>query len=111
MTGDVVINQDAPVMIMTTEIFRNLLHLDPARLANVAYVIFDEIHYIDDPERGSVWEESLIFMPPAMRFLGLSATIPNVDELADWIGQIHRQEIKIVRTISGQYPWSIGCLI
>jgi len=97
LTGDVVINQDAPVMIMTTEIFRNLLHLDPARLANVAYVIFDEIHYIDDPERGSVWEESLIFMPPAMRFLGLSATIPNVDELADWIGQIHRQEIKVVR--------------
>ena len=97
LTGDVVINQDAPVMIMTTEIFRNLLHLDPGRLAHVAYVIFDEIHYIDDPERGSVWEESLIFMPSTMRFLGLSATIPNVDELAAWIGQIHQQEIKIVR--------------
>ncbi|MGI6036277.1 MAG: DEAD/DEAH box helicase [Limnochordia bacterium] len=97
LTGDIVINQDAPVMIMTTEIFRNLLHLDPARLAHVAYVIFDEVHYIDDPERGSVWEESLIFMPPTMRFLGLSATIPNADELADWIGQVHQQDIKIVR--------------
>ena len=59
-------------------------------------VIFDEIHYIDDPERGSVWEESLIFMPDTMRFLGLSATIPNVEQLAEWIGQTQRQEIKIV---------------
>src|SRR5690606_10073491 len=58
--------------------------------------IFDEIHYIDDPARGSVWEESLIFMPPHMRFLGLSATIPNVDELAAWLTQVHGHPVKVV---------------
>lgn len=96
LTGDIVINQDAPVLIMTTEIFRNLLHQDPERVADVAYCIFDEIHYIDDPHRGSVWEESLIFMPPTMRFLGLSATIPNVDELAEWLTQVHGHEVHVV---------------
>lgn len=96
LTGDVVINQEAPVLIMTTEIFRNLLHQDPDRLADVAYCVFDEIHYIDDPHRGSVWEESLIFMPPEMRFLGLSATIPNVDELAEWLTQVHGHTVHVV---------------
>ncbi|HEY8495428.1 MAG TPA: DEAD/DEAH box helicase [Limnochordales bacterium] len=96
LTGDVVINPEAPILIMTTEIFRNLLHQDPARVAEVAYCIFDEIHYIDDPARGSVWEESLIFMPPHMRFLGLSATIPNVDELAAWLTQVHGHPVQVV---------------
>lgn len=96
LTGDVVINPEAPILIMTTEIFRNMLQEDPERVNDVRYVIFDEIHYIDDPERGSVWEESLIFMPPHMRFLGLSATIPNVDQLADWIEDVQKQEVKTV---------------
>jgi len=96
LTGDVVVNSDAPVLIMTTEIFRNLLHQDPERVEDVAYCIFDEIHYIDDPHRGSVWEESLIFMPPGMRFLGLSATIPNVDELAEWVTQVHGHPVQVV---------------
>ncbi len=96
LTGDVVINPDASVLIMTTEIFRNLLHQDPARVDDVAYCIFDEIHYIDDPHRGSVWEESLIFMPSGMRFLGLSATIPNVDELAEWVTQVHGHPVQVV---------------
>ncbi len=96
LTGDVVVNPDAPILIMTTEIFRNLLQQDPERIADVRYVIFDEIHYIDDPQRGSVWEESLIFMPPEMRFLGLSATIPNVDQLAAWISAVQGVEVKTV---------------
>ena len=96
LTGDVVINPDAPILIMTTEIFRNMLQESPERVSDVRYVIFDEIHYIDDPQRGSVWEESLIFMPHTMRFLGLSATIPNVDQLASWIQEIQGQEIQIV---------------
>lgn len=96
LTGDVVINPEAPILIMTTEIFRNMLQEDPERVSDVRYVIFDEVHYIDDPERGSVWEESLIFMPPTMRFLGLSATIPNVDQLASWIGDVQKQTIEIV---------------
>ncbi|MFO7254734.1 MAG: DEAD/DEAH box helicase [Bacillota bacterium] len=96
LTGDVVVNPEASILIMTTEVFRNLLHQDPERVADVAYAIFDEIHYIDDPERGSVWEESLIFMPPQMRLLGLSATIPNVEELAAWISQVHGHPVRVV---------------
>lgn len=96
LTGDVVINPEAPILIMTTEIFRNMLQEDPERVSDVRYVIFDEVHYIDDPERGSVWEESLIFMPSTMRFLGLSATIPNVDQLASWVEEVQEQEVKIV---------------
>ncbi|MFS8653262.1 MAG: DEAD/DEAH box helicase [Limnochordia bacterium] len=96
LTGDIVVNPTATVLIMTTEIFRNLLHTEPARLENVSHVIFDEIHYIDDPERGSVWEESLIFMPPTMRFLGLSATVPNIHELARWIEEIHGRPVRVV---------------
>ncbi|HHT68222.1 MAG TPA: DEAD/DEAH box helicase [Firmicutes bacterium] len=96
LTGDVVVNPEAPILIMTTEIFRNMLQEDPERVHDVRYVIFDEIHYIDDPERGSVWEESLIFMPPSMRFLGLSATIPNVDELASWIEEVQNSSVEVV---------------
>jgi len=96
LTGDVVIQPEAPILIMTTEIFRNLLHTDRERVADVAYVIFAELHYIADPHRGRVSEESLIFMPPAMRFLGLSATIPNVDELADWIESVQGRPVVVV---------------
>ncbi len=104
LTGDVVLNPDAPVLIMTTEIFRNMLQQSPARIADVQYIIFDEVHYIDDPQRGSVWEESLIFMPDTMRFLGLSATIPNVDQLAYWIGGIQNREVKIVTNFNRIVP-------
>ncbi|MBF0478972.1 MAG: DEAD/DEAH box helicase [Candidatus Omnitrophica bacterium] len=97
LTGDVTINASAPVLIMTTEIFRNKI-LDPNMdLSSYGWIIFDEIHYIDDQERGTVWEESLIFMPEHMRLLGLSATIPNIDELKDWLESIHKQPIKIVK--------------
>lgn len=104
LTGDVVVNPDASVLIMTTEIFRNLLQESPDRIEDVRYVIFDEIHYIDDPDRGSVWEESLIFMPDKMRFLGLSATIPNVAQLAEWIGETQGNEIKIVTHLKRIVP-------
>ena len=96
LTGDIVVNPQAAVLIMTTEIFRNLLHTDRDRLSPVSHVIFDEIHYIDDPARGSVWEESLIFMPPEMRFLGLSATIPNIGELARWIERIQGRQVRVI---------------
>jgi superfamily II RNA helicase len=108
LTGDVVENPEATVLIMTTEIFRNLLHQSPARLDGVLYTIFDEIHYIDDPMRGSVWEESLIFMPPQMRFLGLSATIPNVAELAQWISTVQGHEVQVIRHFERAVPLEHG---
>ena len=84
MTGDVTINPTAPLIIMTTEIYRNTLLEDVGRLSRYAWIIFDEIHYLDDPERGTVWEESILFTPPQINLLCLSATIPNVQELAQW---------------------------
>lgn len=97
LTGDVSINADAPILIMTTEIFRSKLLDEPASLNKYSWVIFDEIHYIDDFQRGTVWEESIIFLPRHMRILALSATIPNLDELASWIKSIHTSDLKIVK--------------
>ena len=96
ITGDVVIQPDAEIIIMTTEIFRNILHQEQERLAGFSHVIFDEIHYLSDEERGTVWEESIIFMPDNLRLLGLSATIPNASELAAWIQEIKGHPVKVV---------------
>jgi len=96
LTGDVSINPSAPILIMTTEIFRNKVLDEPESLKSYSWIIFDEIHYIDNPERGTVWEESLIFLPAHMKILGLSATIPNIKQLAAWIGSIHNKPIKTV---------------
>lgn len=95
MTGDVTINEHAPILIMTTEIYRNML-LDQQIIPNLNYVIFDEIHYMTDPERGTVWEESIIFSPPHVRFLCLSATIPNARQFADWIQKIKKHKVAVV---------------
>ncbi len=97
LTGDVSINSHAPILIMTTEIFRNKLLEEAEELSEYSWIIFDEIHYLDDYERGTVWEESLIFLPGHMKMLALSATIPNIDEFADWIHSIHNRPLKIVK--------------
>ncbi|NQT32737.1 MAG: DEAD/DEAH box helicase [Candidatus Omnitrophica bacterium] len=104
LTGDVSINPHAPVLIMTTEIFRNKVLEDSHDLEGYSWIIFDEIHYIDDFERGTVWEESLIFLPPHMKMLALSATIPNIDEFADWIHSIHKRPLKVVKEDSRPVP-------
>lgn len=96
LTGDVVINREAPVLIMTTEVYRNMAIEDPDVIRDVAYVIFDEVHYLGDLERGTVWEESIIFAPKGTKFLALSATIPNADELAAWIGAVSEQKIEVI---------------
>jgi len=97
LTGDVTLNPGCAVQIMTTEIFRNKILQDEASLKQYSWIIFDEIHYLDDYERGSVWEESLIFFPDHMKLLGLSATVPNVDEMARWLETIHGRPIKVVK--------------
>jgi len=85
VTGENTINDDAPVVVMTTEILRNLIYEDPARLDGVDYVVLDEVHYIDDFPRGSVWEEVIIQAPSHIKLVGLSATIGNYQEIADWM--------------------------
>ncbi|NLW31230.1 MAG: DEAD/DEAH box helicase [Fibrobacter sp.] len=103
-TGDVTINSDATLLIMTTEIFRNLILEDSGRLANIYYVIFDEIHYLDDPERGTVWEESIILAPREIRFMCLSATVPNIKQLAYWMGTVRDTEFRIIEETHRPVP-------
>jgi ATP-dependent RNA helicase HelY len=87
VTGENTINDDAPVVVMTTEILRNLIYEDPARLDLVRYVVLDEVHYIDDFPRGSVWEEIVIQAPRTIKLIGLSATIGNYREVAEWMAE------------------------
>jgi ATP-dependent RNA helicase HelY len=87
VTGENTINDDAPVVVMTTEILRNLIYEDPARLDLVRYVVLDEVHYIDDFPRGSVWEEIVIQAPRGIKLVGLSATIGNYKEIAEWMAE------------------------
>ena len=104
LTGDVSINTQAPILIMTTEIYRNSLFENLDRIRKIGWVIFDEIHYLDDPERGTVWEEALLFTPPEIRILALSATVPNVRELADWIRSVHDRPIAVVEETHRPVP-------
>ncbi len=96
LTGDVSINVDAPILIMTTEIYRNSLFEMSARIRKTSWVIFDEIHYLDDPERGTVWEEAVLFTPPEINILALSATVPNVQELAAWMENVRKKPVHVV---------------
>ena len=96
MTGDVTLNPRAPLLIMTTEIYRNTLLENSQRLSRCAWVIFDEIHYLDDPERGTVWEEAIMFTPPHINLLALSATIPNVEQIASWIRDVHQRPVEVI---------------
>ncbi|MBI4432300.1 MAG: DEAD/DEAH box helicase [Candidatus Omnitrophica bacterium] len=96
LTGDVSLNASAPLVIMTTEIYRNQLFEDPERLKNTSWVIFDEVHYLDDVERGTVWEEAIMFSPEHVRFLALSATAPNIEEVAEWIRRILNHPIEVI---------------
>ncbi|MEN8150197.1 MAG: DEAD/DEAH box helicase [Planctomycetota bacterium] len=104
MTGDVTINGDAPLLIMTTEVFRNTIFENPGRLKGTRYVVFDEVHYIDDQDRGTVWEESIIFAPDHIRFVCLSATVPNVKELASWIRRTRGGRIDVVVHLERPVP-------
>jgi len=94
LTGDASINREAPILVMTTEIFRNMLYGTPigevgTSLAGVEAVVLDECHYMNDRQRGTVWEESIIYCPREIQLAALSATIANSDQLTDWINQVH----------------------
>jgi ATP-dependent RNA helicase HelY len=102
VTGDIVEHSRASVVIMTTEVYRNMLLEEggdssadnarpvPSSLADVSFVIFDELHYLSDIERGPVWEEAIICSPDHVQLVGLSATVSNAQELASWISHVHR---------------------
>nr|AAL11446.1 HUA enhancer 2 [Arabidopsis thaliana] len=98
MTGDVTLSPNASCLVMTTEILRAMLYRGSEVLKEVAWVIFDEIHYMKDRERGVVWEESIIFLPPAIKMVFLSATMSNATEFAEWICYLHKQPCHVVYT-------------
>lgn len=108
LTGDVNIDGDAPVVIMTTEIFRNRVVEQPDSLDRYKWVIFDEIHYLDDKDRGTVWEESLIFLPPNISILGLSATIPNIQKLGDWLSALYERRLVVITDQNRPVPLHHG---
>jgi len=96
LTGDRSENPEAPIVVMTTEVLRNMLVEDGQSLDTVGCVVFDEVHYLADPDRGTVWEEAIIHAPAHIQLICLSATIQNAEEVAAWIGETHRP-IALVR--------------
>ena len=98
ITGDVTINQNATCLIMTTEILRLMLFRRKEIIRQVGWVIFDEIHYMRDRERGVIWEETIILLPDTVHYVFLSATIPNARQFAKWIAYLHHQSCHIVYT-------------
>ncbi len=102
LTGDTSINREAPIVVMTTEVFRNMLYntnFGSAKdiMQNVKYVVLDEVHYMNDEQRGTVWEESIIYCPSNVQIIALSATIANSRQLCDWINTVH-SKTKLVYT-------------
>ncbi|KAL0538167.1 hypothetical protein IC582_027169 [Cucumis melo] len=98
MTGDVTIDPNASCLVMTTEIWRSMQYKGSEVTREVAWIIFDEVHYMRDRERGVVWEESIVMAPKNARFVFLSATVPNAKEFADWVAKVHQQPCHIVYT-------------
>jgi ATP-dependent RNA helicase HelY len=98
LTGDIAIRRDAQIVVMTTEVLRNMTYSNPEELGDLAWVVLDEIHYLSDPHRGPVWEEVIIHLPAHVRIVGLSATISNNAELTDWIRSVRGPTEVVVET-------------
>lgn len=104
MTGDLTVNPTGRILIMTTEIFRNTIFEDSSRIADISYIVFDEVHYLGDGDRGSVWEESIIFAPKGIRMIALSATIGNLTEIQDWMEKVRESRVDLVHTDDRPVP-------
>ncbi|AGE59510.1 helicase [Acanthocystis turfacea Chlorella virus OR0704.3] len=95
ITGDIQINEDADLLVMTQEVFRKMIGAKDPRLADIEWVVFDEIHYMSDDARGTVWEESLILIPDEIRCVFLSATVPNARDFASWFSKMHSHPVDV----------------
>ena len=104
MTGDTSILPHAACVVMTTEILRSMAYRGSELLSDVGWVIFDEVHYMHDRERGVVWEECIIFTPPGARCVFLSATLPNALEFASWVAGLHAAPCHVVYTDTRPTP-------
>ena len=108
LTGDNAINPSAPVVVMTTEVLRNMIYADSPDLRDLGWVILDEVHYLQDPYRGPVWEEVIIHAPPAVRFVCLSATVSNVEEIRSWMSELRGSVHAVTET---QRPVNLDSLV
>ena len=96
LTGDNTINGDALVVVMTTEVLRNMIYARSKALNGLRYVILDEVHYLQDRSRGPVWEEVIIHLPPSVDLVCLSATVSNAEEFAEWIRSVRGQTVAVI---------------
>jgi ATP-dependent RNA helicase HelY len=96
LTGDNVINGDAPIVVMTTEVLRNMIYAQSSALNRLQYVVLDEVHYLQNAYRGPVWEEVIIHTPPEVTLVCLSATVSNAEELSDWIRTVRGSTVAII---------------
>ena len=96
LTGDTSINSEAPVVVMTTEVLRNMLYADSHTLAGLAFVVMDEVHYLADRFRGAVWEEVIIHLPSEVSVISLSATVSNAEEFGAWLGTVRGDTAVVV---------------
>ncbi len=103
VTGDLVIRRDAPCRVMTTEILRNILLLGED-LPHLAAVIIDEIHFLDDKERGTTWEELLIYLDPEVQVVGLSATLANQEDFANWLESVRGRPVRVIEEHTRAVP-------
>ncbi|WP_374707618.1 DEAD/DEAH box helicase [Corynebacterium sp. zg254] len=88
LTGDVTLNGDAPIVVMTTEVLRNMIYADSDRLSTLTHVVMDEVHFLADPSRGPVWEEAILNLDPRVILVSLSATVSNVEEFGGWLSTV-----------------------
>lgn len=107
ITGDVQINPEANCLIMTTEVLRLMLYRGADLIRDVEFVIFDEVHYVNDVDRGVVWEEVIIMLPDHVKYILLSATVPNTLEFASWVGRTKQKDIYVIPTPKRPVPLEV----
>ena len=105
LTGDVIENREGRILVMTTEVLRNMLLQSPWDVEDVACVVFDEVHYLADTERGTTWEEAIILCPEYVQMIALSATVSNAGEIAEWMSRVHRPT-KLITHLERAVPLS-----
>ena len=111
LTGDNSVNGEAPVVVMTTEVLRNMIYAASPTLAGLRYAVLDEVHYLQNPYRGAVWEEVIIHLPPEVDLVCLSATVSNAEELADWIRTVRGETVAIIeetRPVELAHLYAVG---
>ena len=96
LTGDNVVNGEAPVVVMTTEVLRNMLYAGSSTLAGLGFVVMDEVHYLADRSRGAVWEEVIIHLPESVSVISLSATVSNAEEFGEWLTTVRGETTTII---------------